>query len=64
VRTLRAILPICSYCKKIRDDEDYWHNIENYISLHTPTLFSHGICPSCMTTEVEPRIEQLMREYE
>jgi PAS domain S-box-containing protein len=64
VRTLRAILPICSYCKKIRDDEDYWHNIENYISLHTPTMFSHGICPSCMTTEVEPRIERLMREYE
>jgi PAS domain S-box-containing protein len=64
VRTLRAILPICSYCKKIRDDEDYWHNIENYISLHTPTLFSHGICPSCMTTEVEPRIERMMREYE
>jgi PAS domain S-box-containing protein len=64
VKTLRAILPICSYCKKIRDDEDYWHNIESYISLHTPTLFSHGICPSCMTTEVEPRIERMMREYE
>jgi PAS domain S-box-containing protein len=64
VKTLRAILPICSYCKKIRDDEDYWHHIESYISLHTPTLFSHGICPSCMTTEVEPRLEQLMREYE
>jgi PAS domain S-box-containing protein len=64
VKTLRAILPICSYCKKVRDDEDFWHNIENYISLHTPTLFSHGICPSCITTEVEPRIEQLMRELE
>lgn len=64
VNTLRAILPICSYCKKIRDDEDYWHNIESYISMHTPTLFSHGICPSCMETEVEPRLEQLMRERE
>jgi PAS domain S-box-containing protein len=64
VKTLRAILPICSYCKKIRDDEDYWHSIENYISMHTPTMFSHGICPSCMKTEVEPRLERLMRETE
>jgi PAS domain S-box-containing protein len=64
VKTLRAILPICSYCRKIRDDEDYWHSIENYISMHTPTLFSHGICPSCMTTEVEPRLERLMNDYE
>jgi len=64
VKSLRAILPICSYCKKIRDDEDYWHNIENYISMHTPTMFSHGICPSCMRTEIEPRLEQLMRETE
>jgi PAS domain S-box-containing protein len=64
VKTLRGILPICSYCKKIRDDEDYWHNIENYISMHTPTMFSHGICPSCMRTEIEPRLEQLMRETE
>ena len=64
VKTLRAILPICSYCKKIRDDEDYWHNIESYISMHTPTLFSHGICPTCMRTEIEPRLERLMRETE
>lgn len=64
VKTLRDILPICSYCKKVRDDEDYWHSIENYISMHTPTMFSHGICPSCMRTEIEPRLERLMRESE
>ena len=64
VKTLRDILPICSYCKKVRDDEDYWHSIENYISMHTPTMFSHGICPSCMRTEVEPRLERLVRESE
>jgi PAS domain S-box-containing protein len=64
VKTLREILPICSYCKKIRDDEDYWHSIENYISMHTPTMFSHGICPSCMRTEIEPRLERIMRESE
>ncbi len=54
VRTLREILPICSYCRKIRDDENYWHTVESYISQHTATRFSHGICPSCMAEHVEP----------
>ncbi len=47
VRTLREFLPICSYCKRIRDDENYWHGVETYISRHTATQFSHGICPTC-----------------
>lgn len=54
VRTLQAILPICSYCKKVRDDENYWHSVEGYIQTHTDTQFSHGICPSCYATEIEP----------
>jgi PAS fold len=62
VKNLREILPICSYCRKIRDDENYWHTVEDYISRHTTTLFSHGICPSCMATEVEPQLEGLGRE--
>ena len=56
VRTLRGFLPICSYCKRIRDDENYWQTIEAYISMHTDALFSHGICPGCLTkaeTELE-----------
>ena len=53
LNTLREILPICSYCRKIRDDKNYWHTVENYISRHTSTQFSHSICPSCMETEVE-----------
>ena len=53
VRTLREILPICSYCKKVRDDENYWHTVESYISKHTATRFSHGICPSCVAAQVE-----------
>jgi hypothetical protein len=56
VKSLQEILPICSYCKRIRDDENYWHTVESYISLHTSSLFSHGICPSCMTTEVEAKL--------
>ena len=62
VKTLREILPICSYCRKIRDDENYWHTVESYISRHTTTRFSHGICPSCMATNVESQLEARERE--
>jgi PAS domain S-box-containing protein len=47
VKELQTILPICMYCKSIRDDENYWQTVEAYISHHTSTRFSHGICPSC-----------------
>jgi PAS domain S-box-containing protein len=47
VRTLRGIVPICANCKKIRDDNGYWSQVEKYISEHTEVRFSHGICPDC-----------------
>ena len=47
VRELQKILPICSYCRNIRDDENYWQTVESYIAQHTNTRFSHGICPAC-----------------
>lgn len=47
VQVLRGILPICAWCKKIRDDEQLWHDVEEYISLHTGADFSHSICPEC-----------------
>jgi len=47
VKTLRGFLPICSYCKKIRDDKGYWDQIESYIHKHSDAEFSHGICPEC-----------------
>jgi PAS domain S-box-containing protein len=59
VRTLQEILPICSYCRKIRDDENYWHTVENYIAQHTGSQFSHGICPHCLETVLMPQIERL-----
>jgi PAS domain S-box-containing protein len=62
VKTLQGILPICSYCKRIRDDEDYWHGVEAYISDHTNTRFSHSICPSCYETQVEPQFAQKRTE--
>ena len=59
VKTLRLILPVCSYCSKVRDDENYWQSVESYISRHMNTRFSHGICPTCLDTELEPQFERL-----
>jgi PAS domain S-box-containing protein len=53
VETLQGIVPICSYCRRIRDDEDYWHTVEAYLSRSTTLQFSHSICPSCYDREVE-----------
>ncbi|MCB2181525.1 MAG: cache domain-containing protein [Desulfobulbaceae bacterium] len=48
IETLRGIVPICSYCKQIRDDKGYWNQVEAYVAKHTDARFSHSICPSCM----------------
>jgi len=48
IMDLGGLLPICSHCKKIRNDREYWENIEEYMSVHTGVLFSHGICPDCL----------------
>ena len=50
VKTLSGLLPICSSCKKIRDDTGYWQSVEHYIALHTGADFTHGICPECTDT--------------
>jgi hypothetical protein len=47
VKELRGLLPICAWCKAVRDDHDYWHSVEEYISERTDLQFSHGICPTC-----------------
>ncbi|MCB9365936.1 MAG: response regulator transcription factor [Calditrichaeota bacterium] len=54
VRMLQGFLPICAYCKKIRDDENLWSQIEEYISDHQDVQFSHSICPECFETKVKP----------
>jgi hypothetical protein len=48
IATLQKLLPICAYCKKIRNDENYWVQIESYFSSHNKIIFSHGICPECL----------------
>ncbi len=47
--TLRGLLPICSHCKKIRDEEGHWNQLETYIDNHSEAEFSHGVCPDCAT---------------
>ena len=47
VKQLRGLLPICSYCKRIRGDDQYWQQLEGYIAEHSDAQFSHGICPAC-----------------
>jgi hypothetical protein len=48
IKQLRGIIPICSSCKKIRDDAGFWHQVESYIHDHSEAEFSHSICPDCM----------------
>ena len=48
VKQLHTLLPICSYCKKVRDDQNYWHQVECYVSRHADVRFSHGVCPDCL----------------
>ena len=47
IKHLEGIIPICSYCKKIRDDHEVWQRLETYICQHSEAVFSHGICPEC-----------------
>jgi PAS domain S-box-containing protein len=62
IRTLQGIVPICSYCKKIRDDDYYWQTVESYISKRMNTRFSHSICPACYTKETEPMLAKFERD--
>jgi CheY-like chemotaxis protein len=58
VKQLQGLLPICSYCSKIRSEENYWQRVENYLSEHAQVAFSHGICPDCYRTVVQPQLDQ------
>jgi CheY-like chemotaxis protein len=59
VKQLQGLLPICSYCKKIRDDRNYWQQVESYIARHTEAKFSHGICPDCWQDVVRPQLQEM-----
>ena len=61
VKQLRGLLPICSYCKRIRGDDQYWQQVEGYIADHSDAQFSHGICPSCFAT-ISAELDDLSRK--
>jgi PAS domain S-box-containing protein len=61
VKALSGLLPICSSCKKIRDDQGYWTQVETYISKHSEAVFTHGLCPDC-TKEYFPEVYQRLKE--
>lgn len=58
VKQLQGLLPICSYCKCIRNDDNYWQRVEEYIGEHLDTRFSHGICPNCFETVVKAQLRE------
>lgn len=58
IKRLQGLLPICCYCKKIRDDKNYWQEIEHYIHDHSEADFSHGICPECYEEIVVPQLDK------
>jgi DNA-binding response OmpR family regulator len=61
VKQLQGLLPICSYCKKIRDDQNYWRQIDTYFADHSDAQFSHGICPTCYETVVQPELRRHLK---
>ncbi len=62
ITQLRGILPICAYWKSVRNDENYWQTVEQYIGHHADVKFSHGICPKCVETVMKPELEKLEKE--
>lgn len=64
VNLLQGLLPICCYCKKIRDDQNYWRQVEGYIAEHSEAQFTHAICPTCRENIVEPELERLRTGHE
>jgi DNA-binding response OmpR family regulator len=59
VKTLTGLLPICTYCKKIREGDSYWQAVEEYLAQHSQALFSHGVCPDCYERHVRPKLDRL-----
>jgi PAS domain S-box-containing protein len=58
IKALSRLLPVCSYCKRVRDDQDYWHELDTYLTRHAGAQVSHGICPDCYRDKVEPHLSE------
>jgi hypothetical protein len=64
VRELRDLVPICSYCKNVRNDKGYWEKVEAYVEAHFPAEFSHGICPDCIRKQFPEMADQILKDLE
>ncbi len=59
VKQLEGLLPICSYCKRIRDERNDWSQVEQYLARRTEATFTHGVCPDCFETRLKPQLDAL-----
>lgn len=59
IKILRGLLPMCAYCKKIRNSNEYWQQVEGYIAEHSEAHFSHGICPECYQKHIQPQLDKI-----
>ena len=59
VKQLSGLLPICAYCKRIKEGKDYWEAVEKYIAGHSQAQFSHAVCPDCYEKIVKPQLDKL-----
>jgi len=64
LKQLQGLLPICSYCKKIRNDRNYWEQVDAYITSHSEAQFSHGVCPDCYEIHLKPQLARLPNREE
>lgn len=62
IKTLRSILPMCSHCRKVRDDEGVWSRLETYVTQYTETNFSHGLCPDCIRELYPEEAEEILAQ--
>ncbi len=62
IKTLQGMLPLCSYCKRVRNDKGYWDQVDQYLSKHTPATVSHALCPDCLAKQYPKVYERLKRE--
>jgi DNA-binding NtrC family response regulator len=64
IKTLRGLIPMCAWCRKIRDDKGYWKKVEKYVEEHTDASFTHGICPVCMKKVNPDLYEEIARQQQ
>ncbi|MGH7353974.1 MAG: response regulator [Candidatus Rokuibacteriota bacterium] len=64
VKLLQGLIPICAWCKKVRDDRNYWQQVEQYVTEHSEARFTHSICPDCRAKYIDPEIQRAREERE